>query len=98
MRLFVLSFVILSLTSPPNARAQQDDASEYEVKAAFLYNFGKFVEWPAGELKANDDLFVIGVLGDDPFDGMLDRLVENKLVQGKRLAVRRFKTVGELTA
>ncbi len=64
---------------------------EYEVKAAFLYKFISFVDWP------EDDLIItIGVLGDDPFGAVLNRLTADKTVNGKKIVVKRFKKVAEL--
>jgi len=66
---------------------------EYEVKAAFLYNFGKFVEWPKDSAQGRETNFVIGVLGADPFDGVLDQLSAGGVVQGMPVAVKRSKTL-----
>src|SRR4028119_890287 len=41
--------------------------SEYQVKAAFLYNFGRFVSWPSGSFAQSNSPFIIGVVGQDPF-------------------------------
>jgi hypothetical protein len=68
--------------------------TEYEVKAAFLYNFTRFVEWPPDAL-ARSDVFIIGILGRDPFGGALDAAVQGKNVLQKELAVRRFATARE---
>jgi hypothetical protein len=68
-------------------------ASEYEVKAAFLYNFAKFVEWPSA--KAGDS-FVVAVIGADPFGDVLERTVSGKAVQGRKLATRRVTRPEEL--
>ena len=64
-------------------------ADEYEVKAAFLYNFTKFVEWPEATAPATS--FVICILGDDPFESVIDRLAAGKAVNGRTLQVRRLK-------
>jgi len=66
---------------------------EYQVKAAFLFNFLKFVEWPAG---AAESPWVIGVLGHDPFGEVLDGMVRDKLVKGRPVQVRRFARPGEV--
>jgi hypothetical protein len=68
-----------------------DGAGEYEVKAAFLYNFTRFVRWP----EAGTGPFAIGVLGQDPFAGDLDRALAGKAVDDRPLVVRRVKTVEE---
>jgi hypothetical protein len=57
--------------------------SEYEVKAAYLLNFARFVEWPAG-----NDPFYICVVGDNPFQGALERLVEGESIDGRPIVVR----------
>jgi len=74
----------------------QPVASEYEVKAAFVYNFARFVSWPVEEFRSSEEDFVIGVLGADPFGAVLDDLVESKKVGGSDLAVRRFPSVDAL--
>lgn len=67
---------------------------EYEVKAAFLYNFARFVDWP--EETAATDL-ALCVLGTDPFGPALDALA-GKEVQGRRLSVRRIDSGGDWSA
>jgi hypothetical protein len=67
--------------------AQAPHAEESQVKAAFLYNFGKFVKWPNGEIPQS---FTICVLGKDPFGPELDSIVSGELVDGKPVAVRRI--------
>jgi hypothetical protein len=66
---------------------------EYEVKAAFLYNFAKFTEWPVEE--EGEDPIVIGVLGEDPFGELLDNTVRGKLVRGRTLQIKRFDKLSE---
>jgi hypothetical protein len=70
--------------------AGQDAAapSEYQVKAAFLYNFAKFVEWPTQAFPADDTPITIGILGKNPFGADLERTVRDKSVNGRPLAVR----------
>jgi uncharacterized protein DUF4154 len=61
---------------------------EYQVKAAFLYNFAKFVEWPAGAAGPTAPI-VICVIGHDPFGAVLDQTVQSKTINGRPLAVKR---------
>ncbi|HEX2163686.1 MAG TPA: YfiR family protein, partial [Thermoanaerobaculia bacterium] len=58
---------------------------EYEVKAAFLFNFTKFVEWPAEAFAGRDAPFRICVVGRDPFDGALGAIVAGERAAGRRL-------------
>lgn len=63
---------------------------EYDIKAAFLFNFASFVEWPAAAFPDATAPFVIGVIGDDPFGRILDEIVAGEQVNGHRLIVRRL--------
>jgi hypothetical protein len=78
---------LLTLSSLPCRAQDGADHLEYQVKAAFLFNFLKFVEWPAN---AGESAWVIGILGHDPFGDMLDQTVRGKLVNGRPIQVRRY--------
>jgi hypothetical protein len=75
--------------------AQVARANEAELKAAFLYNFIKFTEWPREEMANKKDPFVIGVLGKDPFGAALDRAIEGETFQQKPIVIRRFSRMDE---
>jgi hypothetical protein len=62
--------------------------TEYEVKAVYLYQFGRFVRWPASSQQGNQ--FSICVLGYDPFGPLLDSTVEGETLEGRPLLVRRI--------
>jgi len=66
-------------------------ATEYQVKAAYLFNFGQFVEWPAGSFEKPGAPFVIGILGDDPFGDVIDNVVRGESLAGHPLEVRRYR-------
>ena len=70
-------------------------ASEYELKAAILYNFAKFVEWPAAAFPDESAPIVFGVVGDDPFNGSLDS-VGGKSANGRQVAIRRLSVSEDL--
>lgn len=70
--------------------AQEAGPGEYDVKAAFLYNFALYVEWPSSAIEAPGD-FVIGVLGKDVFAGGLERTVKDRTAQNKPVKVRGFE-------
>jgi hypothetical protein len=63
---------------------------EYRVKAGFLYNFAKFIDWPASSFAGPQAPYNICVLGPDPFGEDLDEAVGANTVQGRRIAVRRL--------
>ncbi|HEX7184168.1 MAG TPA: YfiR family protein [Thermoanaerobaculia bacterium] len=74
----------------------QGGAGEYEVKAAFLYNFAKFVEWPGSTFESPTDPLVLCVFGDDPFGESLDAVVQGETVGGRRLVVHRTRETAQL--
>jgi hypothetical protein len=65
-----------------------EEPSEYQIKAAFLLNFFRFVEWPAESFKTASDPLVVGIFGKDPFDGILEQTVGNKTVNGRAVVIR----------
>ncbi len=67
-----------------------------EVKAVFLFNFTKFVEWPSASFPAPSSPIIIGVLGADPFGGALEQTVAGETVNGRPLTIKRFKSLEEL--
>jgi hypothetical protein len=78
------------------ALAQSERFREAEVKAAYLYKFAYFVDWPEGSFANARTPITIGVLGQDPFGATLDKLVEGVIVQGRSFQVRRFPQLGAL--
>ena len=68
--------------------AEAPVADEYPVKAAFLFNFAKFVEWPTDAFKGPEDPIAICVLGQNPFGGALEDVVRNKIVANRGFQVR----------
>jgi hypothetical protein len=70
--------------------AQQTAPSEYQVKAAYIYNFGKFVKWPAFAPANQSGLFTICVLDGDPFGSVLQSDLAGESVDGRPVAVKRL--------
>ncbi len=71
-------------------------AKEYEVKAAFLYNFTKFIEWPPESHGAAPGPFVIGVIGRDSFVTNLRNVVRDRKVNGRSVEVRVLDDVADV--
>jgi len=76
--------------APTGLLAQQPKPSEYQVKAAYLYNFGRFVKWPAGIAAVKGDSFAVCVLGQDPFGSTLDSTLAGEALDGKPVVIRRI--------
>ena len=81
----------LCFLGPLSGRVQAQSSSEYQVKAAFLYNFAKFVDWPEDALGNSNAPLIIGVIGDDPFGGALDQAINGRTINGRAMLVRRLK-------
>lgn len=64
---------------------------EYDLKAVFLYNLASFVNWPESAFEDESSPFVIGVVGDDPFGGVLDQIVANEYIGKRPFEIRRFR-------
>ncbi|MFQ5598178.1 MAG: YfiR family protein [Nitrospiria bacterium] len=78
-------------TTTATARAQ-DMKREYQIKAAFLFNFVKFIEWPANAFPNQDSHIILCVIGTDPFGDILDVTVNGKTAQGRSMEIRRLNT------
>jgi len=92
-------FLVLGLLSIAfSLVAQAQTSNEYQVKAAFLYNFAKFIDWPAEAFNASNAPLIIGVIGNDPFGVALDQAINGKTVNGRPLVVRRLKWGQDLRA
>jgi len=79
------------------ARSQEIQAPENKVKAAFLLNFAKLVEWPTNTFGNDTTPLVLGVLGKDPFDKALDEIVAGRTVKNRPVQIVRFTSVGQIT-
>ncbi len=96
-RLFAVFLVVVELLAGGMASARgQSPPTEYEIKAAFLYNFAKFVEWPADAFSDSRAPIVVGIVGEDPFGASLDAMVFGKSVNGRGLVVKRVSEGPEL--
>jgi len=78
--------------------AQTAKPGEYEVKAAYLYNFGKFVEWPSGGGTPRTDSFEICVVGQDPFGSALNATLTDEKIAGRNVIVKEMKSAQDATS
>ncbi len=87
----ILLALALGLMTVLPAQAQADRPSAVQVKAAFLYKFGGFVDWPPSAFSAPDSAVTIGVIGADALAAELERVAAGRNVQGRPVGVRRLK-------
>jgi hypothetical protein len=75
------------ILTPFHTRAEEPEFSEYEVKAGFMYNFPKFIEWPGDTFSGTTKAITLCVVGTDPFGKALGS-IDNKTVQNRRLEIK----------
>jgi len=94
---FRITLMAISVLLPAIVRtpAQAAPPSEYQLKAAYLFNFAKFVEWPTGAFAQATSPMVIGVLGDNPFGGDLERTIHGKSINDHPMQVRAVQSLGD---
>jgi len=93
---FIITILLLlmsKLTLPA-----QTPSREYQLKAAFLFNFTQFVEWPPGTFTTNEAPFVIGVMGENPFGSYLEEIVAGEKINGHPVSVNYYKSADEIKA
>ena len=94
---WLILFIWLAICLAGSAAPAVSGASrEYQLKAVFLFNFAQFTEWPADAFAKPDSPLIIGVLGNDPFGGILAETVKGEAVHGHPLEVHHFRTVEEI--
>ena len=90
-------FAMLAFAADVRVRAVNSSASsEHLLKAGYVYNFAKLVEWPASMAPSGQPI-VIGVLGNDDFATVLSQVVERKSRDDRTFVVKRVKS-GDLKA
>lgn len=90
-------FLFKNLFGPWVCLAQSGRVSEYEVKAAFLYDFARFVDWPPAAVTNDKSPFVLSVVGADPFGSALDASVKGQHIDQHEIAIRRMARSDDLT-
>lgn len=97
LRLTIAALLCASLAAGASPQSSESsESSEYLVKAGFIYNFAQLVQWPPAAFSQADSPIVIGILGTDPFGEIIDRVVQNKKLDGHSLVVKRLKRGAQL--
>ena len=97
LRLLITIAIVILPSLGLQAHAQDSSvSSEYLIKAGFIYNFANLVQWPANAFAQPDSPIVIGILGEDPFGTVLDRVLAGKRVNSRVFLVKRLKSVVDL--
>ena len=88
----LLSICVIVASPAVSARQAPGPVSpEYMIKAAYLLNFARLVEWPRDAFATADSPVTIGIVGTDPFGEALEQTVEGKRISNRRIAVQRLQ-------
>jgi hypothetical protein len=89
IRPFAILAVLLAAAAPCIAQNEGQPPMEYQVRAAFLLNFTKFIEWHRVQsVEAR-----ICIMGEDPFGTLLDQMAEGEVLDGRKLVIQRIHEV-----
>ena len=86
----VIAGAICLLLSYSSAQSQEKVFTEYQVKSVFIYNFAKFVDWPQEAFRDDASPVSVCILGEDPFGGEMDLLL-NKRARGRGFDIQRLE-------
>lgn len=89
--------VLLAMALCVGSAHAQEGSIEYELKAAFLFRFSEFVEWPVNAFPTPQSSIRICVLGTDPFGDALDRTLQGARVDGRSVVAARIQGVEQAT-
>src|SRR5580692_196700 len=92
----LVSFCLFSNASP-KGMSQSEEGAAYPVKLAFIYNFTKFVEWPAASYRDAGAPLVICIAGHDPFSRDLEQELQTRTAGGRSVEVRTMKPTDTLS-
>jgi hypothetical protein len=95
MRTAIAAVCLLAAAGVAAAAPVTGGTEEYDIKAVFLFNFTRFVEWPS-QVDAQTKPLVIGVLGDDPFAGRLEEAIRGETSGKRAVAARRLSAIDEI--
>lgn len=93
--LTILVTLFLTAYSVLNVFAEQQKHGEYEIKAAYIYNFINFIDWPPESNFYGNQSINLCIFGDDPFGKELDD-IKNEFVKGKKLTIKYYSSLEKL--
>lgn len=96
LRRLATALTLASLLALPFSALAQERPTDYQVKAAFLEKFGKFVEWPRNAFTETNAPLVIGIFGDNPFQNALETIAAKDSINGRHIEIIQIKTMSDL--
>jgi len=94
LKIFKTLFWLFVTTFSFTSFRQKDQAKEYNLKAAFIYNFTRYIEWKEA---ADQNEFIIGIIGSSPINDPLAEIVKTETVDNKKIVVKQFSKPADIT-
>jgi len=91
-----IAFCLSMLAAPVMSYPESPQIHEYEVKAAYLFNFARLTQWPTSTFASRQN-FIIGILGDDPFGRSIEML-GNRTIGGRKVVIKSIDDIRESSA
>jgi hypothetical protein len=92
----LLVMIVLTLCYPCSGWTESNQLNEYEVKTAYLYNFVKYVDWPAAAFSRENTPLTICIVGKSPMNEVIESL-SGKTVKNRKLVIRQFSRIEDLS-
>lgn len=92
--IYSISFIMICTTF--SVFAQTKVSKEYQVKAAFLLNFIRFVDWPSTAFTSEQAPIIIGILGANPFGTYLNEIITDEKIGGRSLLVQQYQHINDI--
>ncbi len=89
--------LVISLMVILNIRGYSQRYTEYEVKAAYIYNFAKFIEWPDSVFEQKDSPLILGIYNGDPFGDIIEKTFTNNTIKDRKWSVKYYKDINEIS-
>jgi hypothetical protein len=92
----ILKYGLIILLAFVFSKAKGQQYTEYDLKAAYVYNFSKFVNWPETSFKSETSPFIITVFGDNPITPVLNKALKSKNIKGREIKIRVIYNIEEI--
>ena len=96
--IFALVALAISVLAAPEKVVETPPLSEYQVKALFLFNFAKYVDWPADAFQNDSTPIVIGLVGQDSFGDNFQKIIAGKSINGRQVVIKHVAKAEEYKA
>lgn len=86
----IATSIVALFPQPALAQTQSEPKGEYALKAVFLYNFCRFIDWPKSAFASPNEPIIIGIVGDDPFGPLLKEAVHGETSRGRAIQIEHY--------